>query len=1169
MLISIKFILGDNSFSLEISKSKSFNHTNSGYTYHNSFFNSPTYTPFVIKMKSENKNKIVKGVDIIALADISQSMRGKPFELMKLTLMYLINIMNENDNFSLVSFSYFATLVHGLSKMTEENKKIIIDKINNLKIENYTDIYQHGGVDNGTDIMEGLKLGMNQITQNYSSGERIASIFVLSDGAFNYYYDFLYEENAEFIKNEKKNSTFTIHYLGMSNYINYYLLHMLSFIKDGGFFFIPEIHTIKDVISKLYNSLSNVESVNIKLSIESNFYIRVIYGIDGVDLYDNSFNYEIIHFLYNTTYTLIIFLYIPEDINIGDVVLKASISPLKINETYRWDTDFNPNNYENMIKFMYFDYINRANANLLTSGENILYEGKYWIKRYYNGTKNWINQYDNVLDDLKNYEECHSNLDICDAYGRNNIYARLREMQSPKIGAHYIVKKINGKFYYYIDNEDDLIYQNIKIINEINLPYEYNKNYYFYKVGKGYGKINNIFFSGFETYIIIFTEEKTGNINIKPLSEYIEYTCLNETRIRNINNFDLNQGGKFISQKDFPLEFYSEIDGTNDINFNIQFLKLEKYNIEIKIYLIEIIAYIIDETEKDLIYLDKNYIPNKKVYNGSYYNELKLGLISIKKEEILKYVNDTYKSYIYIIVNKPKISTDIYNYIEGQFLFSSPNYINTQVPEDFFISNYFSVGENYPHLYSLFMEQTLGKYLTIELIIFGIELDIKILKYNNYTNNLEELYEDYGDYLIKRREKNNIQYIDIYQSTDIYKIFYYIIISIFPKNKDHIAGKDIQKFSYSFKYMTYSYKKQRYNYSDIEEYQYQDENNTKNDSIKNNTLINYISNSIEPSFFTDLETTIKKSRKTYKLIILGFSSFIHIKIIKICYFSLHFTYIKQHINDLNLYTSIIIKYKINLNIVQEVKEIKCILIKNNEFDSQIDYNCSFETNGSDIYSLQLINKFKFEENDIEIIASTPYVNKFINNITNIGNNNIFYKRLYILSNIILLIDNKNNKFDIIGNLNHDEFSYEKINLMINLLSFNYSIINNTYIPCKIIKSNENKNNTHYTFQCFSEKALFGIVDGAFAELGDANLVIMPGNNSTIINFTEKIEEIKIFNNIFRTKEKSGLSTGGKLAIIFSMIGVLAAVTIIIVLIKTKTIYLNPPSETSNIIINKN
>ena len=52
--------------------------------------------------------------------------------------------------------------------------------------------------------MEGLKLGMDQITQNYSSGERIASIFVLSDGGFSYYYDFLYEENAEFIKNEKK-----------------------------------------------------------------------------------------------------------------------------------------------------------------------------------------------------------------------------------------------------------------------------------------------------------------------------------------------------------------------------------------------------------------------------------------------------------------------------------------------------------------------------------------------------------------------------------------------------------------------------------------------------------------------------------------------------------------------------------------------------------------------------------------------------------------------------------------------------------------------------------------------------------------------------------------------------------------------------------------------------
>ena len=49
MLISIKFILGDNSFSLEISKSKSFNHTNSGYTYHNSFFNNFTLTPLLLK----------------------------------------------------------------------------------------------------------------------------------------------------------------------------------------------------------------------------------------------------------------------------------------------------------------------------------------------------------------------------------------------------------------------------------------------------------------------------------------------------------------------------------------------------------------------------------------------------------------------------------------------------------------------------------------------------------------------------------------------------------------------------------------------------------------------------------------------------------------------------------------------------------------------------------------------------------------------------------------------------------------------------------------------------------------------------------------------------------------------------------------------------------------
>ena len=1176
ILISIKFVLGNNSsFSLEISKSKSFNTTDSIYY---SFLQIPNTKPFVIKMKSENKEKIVKGVDIIALVDNTQSMTGTPFELAKLSLKYLINIMNENDNFCLVTFSYFTTLVYGLNKTAEENKKIIIDKIDNLEIENYTDIYIHGGIDNGTDIMEGLKFAMEQITQNYSSGERIASIFVLTDGYFSYYYDFDYDENEEFIKKKKKNSTFTIHYIGLSNFIFSSMLHMVSIIRDGSYFFIPEIYTIKNVISKLYNSLTVVDSVNIKLFVESPFKILYIYGVEGIKNDGSlgySYKYELIHFLYNTTYTFIILLIIPDDIKIGDIVLKASISPLNINKTYTWDTKIDQNTYEDMIKYIFLYYVELANENSRLY-DRIIDAGENWFKDNYNGTKNWIKELNEVKNDLKTVGPYYEH-DYKNRYGHNNAYARLREMTSSKIGLHYRVEEIKGKFYYYIDNEepDDLIYQNIKtvkIVNETNLPYELDKNYYFYKITKGYGEINKIYFNGnSEIYIIIYTEEKSGSVNIKSLSEYIEYTCWNESRIRNINNFDLNQGGKFISQKDSPLEFYSEIDGNNDINFNIQFLKLEENKIEIKIYLIEIIAYIVDEDEKDILNIDKNYIPNKKVYNGSYNNELKLGFISIKKEEILKYINNTYKSYIYVIINKsPSISANHYSYIEGQFLFSSPNYINTQVPEDFIISNYFFSGENSPHLYSLIMEPSLGKCLTIELIIFGIELDIRILKYNNDTNNLEDLYTDCKDYKIRRRENNNIQYIDIYQSTDINTIFYYIIISIFPKNKEHIAESNIQKFLYSFKYITYSYNKQRYNISDIEDDHMID--NQNNNTINNNTENNIISNSTELEIFTDLETNIKKNTTTYKLIILGFSQFIHIKIIKICHFSLHFADInQQHIHDLNLYISIIIRYKINLNIIQEIKQIKCILIKNNEDNIQINYNCSFETNGNDIYNVQLINQFKFDENDIEIIGYTPYANKYINNITNIRENNIFIKRLYILSNIIIIINNKNNEFNITGNiLNYDRFNYQKINLMINLLSLNYSIIDITYISCNVIKLKENNN--YYIFQCFSEKEIFGTIDGAFAELEDANMVIMPGDNNTLINFTKKIEKIdekKITKN-YRTKSKGGLSTGGKLAIIFSIIGVVAAVGIEIVLIKTKTIVLYKNSDSvKDIIVNNN
>ena len=93
-------------------------------------------------MSSEDKKEKVKGVDIFCVVDVSGSMvwDGK-IELVKQSLNYLVNLMNEDDYFSLVKFSYTATLVNNLTQMTSENKTKILNSINDLYATGGTNIY--------------------------------------------------------------------------------------------------------------------------------------------------------------------------------------------------------------------------------------------------------------------------------------------------------------------------------------------------------------------------------------------------------------------------------------------------------------------------------------------------------------------------------------------------------------------------------------------------------------------------------------------------------------------------------------------------------------------------------------------------------------------------------------------------------------------------------------------------------------------------------------------------------------------------------------------------------------------------------------------------------------------------------------------------------------------
>ena len=124
-------------------------------------------------------------------------------------------------------------------------------------------------------------------------------------------------------------------------------------------------------------------------------------------------------------------------------------------------------------------------------------------------------------------------------------------------------------------------------------------------------------------------------LKVTSLSEYLEYYYWNETKTRLKNIIDINHEGKFIIEKDFPIEFYSIMDGTKDITFNVDFLKLDgDINSDKVNHSFNLSSYIVDNLDIESLNNEIDSSPNSLVYNGIYESELSIGNIIIKKEDI-------------------------------------------------------------------------------------------------------------------------------------------------------------------------------------------------------------------------------------------------------------------------------------------------------------------------------------------------------------------------------------------------------------------------------------------------------------------------------------------------------------------------------------------------------
>jgi len=235
--------------------------------------------------------------------------------------------------------------------------------------------------------------------------------------------------------------------------------------------------------------------------------------------------------------------------------------------------------------------------------------------------------------------------------------------------------------YFNIDITD---WSNETITEKKTITKTEGNNYIYFYLSEGKGEINGIHFSGKSSSFVLYSRE-SEDIIINPISPPMNIHYKEENISRLITKIDFSTGGKFVFKKDFPLEFYTAIDGTKDATFSIQFLKLEYGGTEDPDHLIEIKAYILPSSQIDFLKLKPDSQLSASFFQGYFDKGHRVGKIVLRKEEIKAKLSLNEQNYLYIIISKSSSSSIVYTNVEGQYTFVPMDYTFSVIPESFYI----------------------------------------------------------------------------------------------------------------------------------------------------------------------------------------------------------------------------------------------------------------------------------------------------------------------------------------------------------------------------------------------------------------------------------------------------------------------------------------------------
>jgi Mg-chelatase subunit ChlD len=113
---------------------------------------------------------------LVAVLDVSGSMKAdNKLEKMKNAILFVIKKLSPVHRLSIVVFSTEARMIWPMQRVTENSQKDLEDLVNKLEADNTK-------ADGTTNIFDGLRMGLNALSNHKISSKRAVGIILMSNG---------------------------------------------------------------------------------------------------------------------------------------------------------------------------------------------------------------------------------------------------------------------------------------------------------------------------------------------------------------------------------------------------------------------------------------------------------------------------------------------------------------------------------------------------------------------------------------------------------------------------------------------------------------------------------------------------------------------------------------------------------------------------------------------------------------------------------------------------------------------------------------------------------------------------------------------------------------------------------------------------------------------------